>query len=121
MNDPAPPRPICRQCTAALDAEDNYCRRCGTPTPFGVASGVSPRGTQPAVWESPWVVLPLLFFVLGPLAVPLLWRSHRFTLFWKVVLTVLVIGLTVLFVWLTWLTMERTFAPLGRALEFPGL
>ena len=120
MNDPDPTKPVCRQCTAVLDADDNYCRRCGAPTDFGIRLGVSPAAKQPAAWESPWVVLPLLFFVLGPLALPLLWRSRRFTLLWKGILTALVIGLTVLLVWLTWLAMERTLAPLSQALDLPG-
>ncbi len=121
MNDPIPPEPVCRQCTAALDADDNYCRRCGAPTPTGVKLGVSPCVKQSAAWESPWVVLPLLFFVLGPLAIPLLWRSRRFTLPWKGFLTAMVTGLTVFFVWTTWITLERTLAPLQQALDLTGL
>ena len=119
MNDPVPPKPVCRQCTAVLDADDNYCRRCGQPTPIGVNLGVAPRVKQPGVWESPWVILPLICFVLGPLALPLLWRSRRFTLLWKCILTVSVTGLTVFFVWTTWVTVERTLAPLQKALDFP--
>ena len=86
-------------------------------TPFGVASGVSPRAKQPAIWESPWVVLPLLFFVLGPLALPLLWRSHQFTLFWKVVLTALVTLLTVLLIGMTLIYTQQALSPLLKALE----
>jgi hypothetical protein len=118
MNDPVPPKPVCRQCAAALDADDNYCRRCGQPTAVGVSLGVAPRVTQPGVWESPWVILPLIFFVLGPLALPLLWRSRRFTLLWKCILTVSVTGLTVFLVWTTWVTVERTLAPVQKALDF---
>jgi hypothetical protein len=120
MNDPDPPKPVCSQCTAVLDSDDNYCRRCGLPTPVGVKLGVSPRAKQPPAWESPWVVLPLLFFLLGPLALPLLWRSHRFTLPWKGFLTAFVTGLTVFLVWSTWITLERTLAPLQQALELSG-
>jgi hypothetical protein len=120
MNDSEPSKPACRQCAAALDADDNYCRRCGTPTAVGLSLGVSAPAKQPAVWESPWVVLPLLLFVLGPLAFPFLWRSRRFTFVWKCILTLLVTGATVLVVWMTWVAMERTLAPLHKALEMPG-
>jgi len=36
----------------------------------------------------PWAVVLLLFLVLGPLGLPLLWRSPCFTRAWKIVLTV---------------------------------
>ena len=117
MNDPVPPKPICRQCTAVLDADDNYCRRCGVPTPFGVKSGVLSSAKPFVSWESPWVILPLLFLVLGPLALPLLWRSRRFTLLWKSILTVLVTGLTVILLWGTWFTVEHALAPLLKAFD----
>jgi len=120
MNDPVPSKPICRQCTAMLDADDNYCRRCGSPTPFGIKLGVSSPVKQPAAWESPWLILPLLFLVLGPLAFPFLWRSRRFTFLWKVILTSLVLGLTTLLIWSAWVTVEHALAPLQKALEMKG-
>ena len=43
-------------------------------------------------------VLVLLFLVLGPLALPYLWRSPSFSRRLKVVLTVLVIAYTGLFI-----------------------
>jgi hypothetical protein len=47
------------------------------------------------------MVLVMLFAVAGPLALPLLWRSRRFSSAWKTALTVLVLSLTaaVCFVW----------------------
>jgi hypothetical protein len=117
MNDPVPPKPICRRCTAVLDADDNYCRRCGAPTPFGVKSGIAPSAKQPAVWDSPWVILPLLFLVLGPLALPLLWSSRRFTFLWKSILTAIVLGMTVLLIWATWFITQNTLAQLQQALD----
>jgi len=43
-------------------------------------------------------VLVLLFLVLGPLALPYLWRSPSFSRHLKVVLTVLVVAYTGLFI-----------------------
>jgi len=63
-------------------------------------------------WESPWFVLAMLFLVLGPLALPLLWRSRRFTRPWKIVLSVIVIGVTVYVVWRIWFLFNRALAPL---------
>ncbi len=46
----------------------------------------------------PWGVLVLLFFVLGPLGLPLLWKSPGFTRGWKIVLTALMVIYTVMLV-----------------------
>ena len=97
---------VCHQCYTALDATDNYCRHCGVTTAHGAGLLDGDRRAasfrdqpapapsfQPVKWsESPWVVLPLLFLILGPLALPLLWRSRRFTLVWKGILTVVMLA-----------------------------
>jgi len=43
-------------------------------------------------------VLALLFFVLGPLALPLLYKSPKFSLLAKIILTILVLGVTLVVV-----------------------
>jgi hypothetical protein len=120
---------LCRHCRAAIDATDNYCRRCGTPTviladiagPRG-ATGLAtePRAGQAKWWESPVVVLALLFLVLGPLALPLLWRSRRFTREWKGILTAIVIGVTAFVFWEIWYTFNRLLAPLQELHKLQG-
>lgn len=47
---------------------------------------------------SRWQVLVLLFLAAGPLALPVLFRSPRFSRFWKIVLFLLVIVQTALVV-----------------------
>jgi hypothetical protein len=44
----------------------------------------------------PWAVVVLLFVVLGPLGLPLLWRSPSFTRGWKIALTVAMVVYTAL-------------------------
>ena len=46
----------------------------------------------------PWAVVVLLFVVLGPLGLPLLWRSPSFTRGWKIVLTAVMVVYTVMLV-----------------------
>jgi hypothetical protein len=71
-------------------------------------SPASAPSVQQAKWsESPWVVLPLLFLILGPFALPLLWRSRRFTLVWKSILTVVMLGVTVYLLWSVWLILHQ--------------
>lgn len=49
-------------------------------------------------YHRPVPVLLLLFLVLGPLGLPLLWKSPCFTHVWKIVVTVLVAIYTVMLV-----------------------
>lgn len=114
---------VCERCRGVLDADDNYCRRCGTPTAH--VAGLSsdglrsmPHGEKKSkAWENPWVVLSLLFFVLGPFALPLLWRSSRFSPLWKNVLTVLVLALTVFLIWALWFIIHLAIGTLPELLK----
>jgi hypothetical protein len=59
----------------------------------------SREASTPLAWYyRPVWVLVLLFVVLGPLALPFLWRSPRFSSPLKVVLTLLVLAYTGLFI-----------------------
>ena len=67
-------------CGQALDQGDRFCRACG-------------RAIGKERWlHRPVVVLILLFFIVGPLALPLLWRSSSFSLPLKVILSFLSIA-----------------------------
>ena len=65
---------------------------------------------------SRWQVLVLLFLAAGPLALPVLLRSPRFSSFWKVVLFFLVILQTVLVVLLL-VVFARWFLPRFEQLQ----
>ena len=54
----------------------------------------------------------LLFSVLGPFGIPLLWRSRRISLLWKNVLTILVLVVTALLLWVLWLVVQPLIASL---------
>lgn len=68
------------------------------------AEVVPSEGEEPTPNEriaaSRWQVLVLLFLAAGPLALPVLVRSPRFSPFWKIVLFLLVILQTALVVFL---------------------
>ncbi|MBN2022838.1 MAG: hypothetical protein JW809_08575 [Pirellulales bacterium] len=57
------------------------------PTLAGARVGAAPVVAPP---EPRWMVLLMLFVLMGPLALPMLWHSPHFTRPWKIVLTVLV-------------------------------
>jgi hypothetical protein len=102
-------RKVCSECFEFLDLDDNFCRCCGRMTDVGKAmvkigklpppaSGEVPE--KPLSWtESPVVVLLGLFVLLGPLALPMLWRSRRFTRSWKIGLTCVVLLIAVAACW----------------------
>ena len=121
MNDMLIETTVCHRCYAVIEAGDNYCRHCGTNLTDPSDDAASPRSARPVLAsvverprfsESPWVVLPLLFLVLGPLGVPLLWRSRQFSLLWKGVLTLIMAVVTVFLLWSIWFTLQTSLAPL---------
>ncbi len=108
---------VCPQCCAVLDASDNFCRHCGQPTRESAAGHSRQIVTTPrkSNWvESRAMVLVMLFVVLGPLALPLLWRSREFSLPWKIVLTVVMVALTALILYLIWYVIYQSLEPLRQ-------
>ena len=134
MNDLPIQKTVCHACCAVLDATDRYCRHCGAPTgkpphssgnryaavPAAVtgatpvmatlAAGPALRPAKPS--ESPWIVLPMLFLVLGPVGLPMLWRSREFSLFWKCILTAVMVAVTALLLWGIWWVTHQTMMSL---------
>ena len=53
---------------------------------------------RPRWYYRPWWVLMMLFLVLGPFGLPLLWKSPRFSRWSKIALTVVVAAYTILLV-----------------------
>lgn len=51
-----------------------------------------PEAMSTKWYYSVWGVLLLLFFLLGPLGLPFLWKSPRFPLWAKAALTILVVS-----------------------------
>ena len=109
---------VCPACTAGLDLRDQFCRHCGMPTSLRSA-----RGEQLAIGaenrrdplDSPWVVLGLLLFVLGPFALPFLYKSRAFSMPMKIFLTVVVMVIAVIAVWVTLYLIGRIVAPIQEA------
>ena len=63
----------CWGCQRPVDFVDRFCRYCGRSR------------DKTASWiHNPWIILALLFLVMGPLALPLLWKSNGFSMKQKV-------------------------------------
>jgi len=65
----------------------------------------------------PVPVLVLLFGVIGPFALPLLYKSPYFTKFWKVLLTIVVVIFTCYLIWASikiWKMMSEVLKEVNR-------
>ena len=88
-----PTNSSCPACGAQIAPESQFCSQCGRPA--GPARG--PGAVTRTKWyHSVWFVLIALTpFVLGPLGLPLLWKSPKFSRLAKLVLTLVTLAWTV--------------------------
>ncbi|MBJ95789.1 MAG: hypothetical protein CMP23_15110 [Rickettsiales bacterium] len=86
----------CASCAQDLQSLDRFCRNCGTR-----------RGGKGPIVERPAVILALLFLGVGPLALPLLWRSRHFSRSQKATITTLNLALVGGIVVLIVMTFQR--------------
>ena len=76
-------------------AADSY-RGHSADAPRQAAGKHAPKLFSDSIQDNPWVVLALLFLVLGPLGLPLLWRSRAFSNTSKIIISVVLVGIMVL-------------------------
>src|SRR5688572_26652194 len=94
----------CAACGAESDPEDRFCGRCGVPTPAAASHQYpfvvpEPRrlafdGPVGRLLKNRWAIVGLLAAV-GPIGLPFLWLSGRFSRPVKIATTVAYFGLTV--------------------------
>lgn len=73
---------------------------------------------KPAWYYQPLFVLIMLFFVLGPFGLPLLYKSPCFAKAWKIILTIAVVLFTVylvVFSYQTAMTLVNQLLPRSNA------
>jgi hypothetical protein len=73
--------------------------------PLPVDAGGETGASWKEMYDDPWLLLSLLFFVTSALGLPVLWKSRAFSPLGKVLLTVVVLAYTLLLLWLTWQVM----------------
>ena len=101
----------CAACGAVALESGRFCSACGRALVAPLA-----RPTQAAKWYyNVWFVLLMLFFVVGPFGLPLVWKNPRFPRWLKITLTLAMIAYTAL---LVDLTIRMTRAVLEHVNEF---
>ena len=81
---PPLPQVACVRCGKSIDADDVHCRHCGRRQGVGSAW----------YYSTAWIAF-LAFFVIGPFALILVWKSTRMGAVAKKVLTALIVVSTV--------------------------
>ena len=102
MTDAAAPR-TCPMCSISVTADAAFCSACGAPLGAGNPVASPPRLKW---YYNVWFVLFMLFFVLGPFGLPLVWKHPRFARWGKWTLTVLM-------ALCLWLLVNMTMAMVG--------
>jgi hypothetical protein len=73
----------------------------------------APAATEAIHWYYKPVAIALLtIFVLGPLALPLVWRTPVLSSRGKAIVTLLILGYTALLCWEVWVTVQLVLAQL---------
>ena len=85
----------CGACHAPVALEAPFCSGCGAPLSLGATAAPS---TRPKWYYNIWFVLFMLFFVLGPFGLPLVWKNPRFSKTVKMLLTGAMVLYTLLLV-----------------------
>ncbi len=110
--DPGTATKICPACGTVVAEAAKFCSQCAQ----GLDPASIPRAPAKAKWyHNLWFVLFMLFFVLGPFGLPLVWRNPRFSRGVKVLLTAVT---TLYTLWLVDLTIGMTRAIMQRVNQF---
>lgn len=105
----------CPMCSEAIPLGGNFCTRCGC----NLHEGTPASSAKNSRWyHNIWFVLFMLFFVLGPFGLPMVWTNPRLSRPVKITLT----GIMLLYIWLLIeLVMKATTAIMGSFNQYDAL
>lgn len=103
----------CPWCAQPITAQANFCSRCGKAV--NQMTGTLPVTATPKWYYNIWFVLFMLFFVLGPLGLPLVWKNPKLSKGVKIALTLVMAVYTLLLIELIAKTVQ---AVMGEVRQF---
>ena len=101
----------CRMCEQPVTPEAKFCSMCGFQ--LDASAPAAPMRAGSRWYHNVWMVLFLLFFVLGPFGLPLVWANPRFSRAAKLLLT----GVMVLYMWMLVVLTMRMVESVSNSLE----
>lgn len=104
----------CSACGQEAAAGDKFCSACGFPL-AGPAGRPAAQAPAPKWYHNVWFVLAMLFFVLGPFGLPLVWQNPRLSMGMKIGLTLITLVYTA---WLIELTLKMMQSVTGHLQQF---
>jgi hypothetical protein len=104
------------QINQVLDADVEEIGDEAAVDPLPLNNGNGETGASwKEMYDDPWLLLSLLFFVTAALGIPMLWKSRAFSPLAKLLLTIVVIAYTLLLLWLTWQVMLWSYNRVAKS------
>ena len=91
------PTDVCVACGAAMAPDAKFCGQCGR----GLTASQAAAPAASKWYHNIWFVLFMLFFVLGPLGLPLVWNNSKLANWVKWLLTLAMVIYTVVLIQMT--------------------
>ena len=101
----------CPACGTIMLDQANYCSQCGKVLDPATAG---PHAPKPKWYYNVWFTLIMLFTVLGPFGLPLVWKNPHFSRGIKVTLTLVMLVYTAFLIELTLRTVRAMTEEVNR-------